>query len=102
MLAYLCLWMVLFALLLARQFPHSEVTVVRAPEGAARFQLDLNRATWREITLLEGIGETLARRIVAARQQRVQFTTLEEVMELPGIPDRPFEAARDWLVVLPL
>ncbi|MEM7167041.1 MAG: helix-hairpin-helix domain-containing protein [Planctomycetota bacterium] len=82
-----------------RRVPPAAVTIVRAPEDAAPFQLDLNQAPWEQLTLIDGIGETLARRIVAARERRGHFESLEEVMQLPGIPDRPFEAAREWLAV---
>ena len=99
--AYLFLWLLLFAAILARRVPTSPVTIVRGPEDASRFQLDVNDANWQALTLLDGIGETLARRIVQAREQSGGFRSIEEVMQLPGVPDRPFEEARDWLVIEP-
>ncbi|HHK42337.1 MAG TPA: helix-hairpin-helix domain-containing protein, partial [Planctomycetaceae bacterium] len=33
------------------------------------YQVDINRASWPELTLLPGIGPTLAKRIVAERQR---------------------------------
>lgn len=47
----------------------------------ALFQVDLNRASWPEITQLPGIGETTARQIVKVRETGGPFTSLEELSE---------------------
>ena len=47
--------------------------------------LDLNAATVEELTQLPGIGEELARRIVAYRTEHGYFVTVEELTEVSGI-----------------
>ena len=47
--------------------------------------LDLNEATEEELTALPGIGETLARRIVAYRKEHGPFLTVEALTEVSGI-----------------
>ena len=99
--AYLVLWLLLLGVILWRRAPEIPVQVEPGPRETPAFRLDLNADPWPRFLLLEGIGETLARRIVQAREKRGGFSSLEEVMALPGIPDRPFEEARDWVTVGP-
>ena len=48
---------------------------------------------------LEGIGETLADRILAYREAHGGFDSLEELMEVEGIGQKRFDALRDRLVL---
>ncbi len=99
-LAYLVLWALLGAVIWWRGAPPAEVRFRRGnAEDASRFRIDLNRDSWERLSLLPGIGESLARRIEEARAERGGFRSLDEVLELPGVPDRPFETAREWLVL---
>ena len=54
--------------------------------------LDLNRATAEELAALPGIGAELAGRIVACREERGGFGSVEELMEVPGIGEGKFAA----------
>ncbi len=65
------------------------------------FTVDLNHASWQELTIIEGIGEALARKIVEARETSGGFDSLEDVMMVPGIPDRPFHRGRAYLKLSP-
>lgn len=97
--AYLLLWGVLGAVIWWRGVPPAEVRFVAGNGDEAPFRIDLNRDGWEALVLLPGIGESLARRIEAARAERGGFGSLDEVLALPGIPDRPFEEALPWLVL---
>ncbi len=57
----------------------------RAPEASALL-IDARTAPWYEWTLLEGIGEARARRIVEARAARGGFRSLEDLEAIPGLP----------------
>ncbi|MGE3165055.1 MAG: ComEA family DNA-binding protein [Planctomycetota bacterium] len=100
-LAYVGLWALLFGVVAWRHVPPGDVTVQHDLAPPAAFRLDLNQAPWERLMLIEGIGETLAKRIVAAREERGGFTSVEQVMALPGVPDRPLREASDWVVVGP-
>lgn len=47
--------------------------------------LDINRAQATELLLLPGVGPKLAERIVAERQRRGGFRSLEELLDVRGI-----------------
>ena len=53
--------------------------------GAPHLQIDINQAGWPEITLLPGISETLARRVVEFREQHGRFQSLDDLQQVPGI-----------------
>lgn len=67
------------------------------PEGY-RYQLDINAATWVEWMQLERIGETLARRIVADRDQRGPFESIDAVQRVDGIGPKTLAALRPHLI----
>jgi competence protein ComEA len=49
------------------------------------YSLDINRASWVEWAQLDGIGEKLARRIVADRDERGLFRDPADVSRVKGI-----------------
>lgn len=53
--------------------------------------IDLNRAPWHELTLLPGISETMARRIVDYRAKHGRFESVEQIQGVPGIGPRTLE-----------
>jgi competence ComEA-like helix-hairpin-helix protein len=75
------------------------IEIDRLPARQYDYQLDVNRATWIEWTLLEGIGEKLAHRIVADREARGPFAKLEDVRRVPGIGPKTWEQIRPWLTI---
>lgn len=79
----------------------SYLTVERPTGVAYQFVVDVNTATWVEWMQLDGIGETMARRIVAYREENGPFSSIEEVDQVPGIGIKTFEKIRDVLVCTP-
>ena len=63
------------------------------------YRLDINRATATEFGYLEGIGETLAERIVAWREANGPFENIEQLMEVEGVGEGKFNAVRDLITV---
>ena len=64
-----------------------------------QLKIDLNRAPWPELTLLPGISETMARRVVEHRQRHGRFHTLEEIQQVKGIGPRTFARIEPYLYV---
>jgi competence protein ComEA len=65
-----------------------------APSGP----LDLNTATLEQLDTLPGVGEVTAGRIVAYRTAH-PFTTVDELLEVPGIGQRRFDQLKDLVTV---
>ena len=73
-----------------------------APQEALQADLgplDLNTATAEELTVLPGIGEVLAARIVAYREEHGPFGAVEELMEVSGIGPAILEGLKDRVAV---
>ena len=58
------------------------------------YEVDINRAAWPELTLLPGIGPTLAKRIVAERQRAGPYRTLDDLARVSGIGPGKLAALR--------
>ncbi|HJQ95152.1 MAG TPA: ComEA family DNA-binding protein [Acidimicrobiia bacterium] len=70
-------------------------------EGSVRTgdgPIHLNRATAAELDALPGIGPVIAERIVAHRSEHGPFTTVEELLDVPGIGEAKLASLRDLVV----
>ena len=61
--------------------------------------LDLNHATAQELTMLPGIGEVLAQRIVDYREAHGPFSSVEELIAVEGIGEGKLEKLRELVTV---
>lgn len=61
------------------------------------FQIDIEEATWVEWMQLPMIGETMARRIVADREENGPFGSPEALLRVPGIGPATLESLRPYL-----
>ncbi|MGH9678254.1 MAG: ComEA family DNA-binding protein, partial [Candidatus Acidiferrum sp.] len=68
-------------------------------QGEVSFQLDLNRADTVQLMQLPGVGEALARRIDAYRQEHGGFRSLDELREVSGIGPATLERLRPFLYI---
>ena len=64
--------------------------------------ININRATEEELSLVPGIGETLANQIVQLRQLRGKFGGLEELSAVPGIKGKKLRTLEKYLSVGPI
>ena len=63
------------------------------PGGAVRRAsgpISINRASAKEFESLQGIGPVLAKRIVSYRKENGPFTTVEDLLNVPGIGESTF------------
>lgn len=63
------------------------------------FRVDINTATWIEFAQLDGIGEKLAKRIVADRTEQGDFRTIEDLRRVKGIGAKTLEKMRPHLTI---
>lgn len=61
------------------------------------YVLEINSATWVEWLQLPGIGENLARRIVADRDERGAFRTVDDVGRVRGIGPKVLAGLKPYL-----
>lgn len=62
-------------------------------------RINLNTATQEELMSLDGIGEVLAGRIIAYREQNGGFAVIEELKNVYGIGEKIFEKIRNKITV---
>ena len=77
-------------------------TEVEVPqeEVAPPFEpVDLNTADEAELDTLPGIGEALAGRIIAYREENGPFETVEELLEVSGIGEKKLADLDGWITV---
>lgn len=61
------------------------------PTQAITFPININTATLDELMALPGIGEVLAKRILAYREEHDKFSTVYELMNVEGIGEKRME-----------
>ena len=61
--------------------------------------VDINSADRDTLCTLNGIGEVLAERIIAFREQNGAFAVIEDIMQVPGIGSGTFEKIRSRITV---
>lgn len=61
--------------------------------------LDLNRVSVEDLCLIPGIGEALAREVIAYRERRKGFRSVEELKNVKGIGDKKLEGFKPYLTV---
>ncbi len=64
------------------------------PTAGPQLSVNLNTASVRQLMALPGIGETLAGRIVAYREQNGPFLRIDQIMAVSGIGTGTYEKLR--------
>ena len=68
---------------------------VERSSEATLLRIDLNRADWRELALLPGVGKVLAERIVANREGLGDFRCVDDLSRVHGIGEKTVERLRE-------
>ena len=63
------------------------------------FRVDVNESGWIEWMQLNGIGETMAHRIVADREINGPFRSVDELLRINGIGPVTLEQIRPWIKI---
>ena len=69
------------------------------PEETVSFPVNINTADADTLAALPGIGQVLAKRILAYRQQNGSFRVVEEITNVEGIGEKKAEAILDLITV---
>lgn len=62
-------------------------------------KIDINHATAAELQQLKGVGEVVSERIVAYRDERGSFKTIQDIKNVKGIGEKVFENIKDLIRV---
>jgi len=64
----------------------------------AKFLVDINTAQWPELSQLPRVGEVLAKRIVASREEHGPFRSHDDLDRVYGIGPKTIEKIRPYLL----
>ena len=76
--------------------PHN---IVQRGSEDIGYQIDLNSATWVELTQLRGVGPVIAKLIVSDREEAGPFSSIDDLRRVKGIGPKTVEKNRRWLRV---
>ncbi len=62
-------------------------------------KIDINSTSIQQLQLLPGVGETIAQRIIAYREEHGDFTCPEDLMKVSGIGQSKFEQMKPYIKV---
>lgn len=86
-----------------KTLPEAPVVSASQPSGASASAkaalININTASREELTLLPGIGESLAGRIIDYRIKHGDFEKVEDIMEVKGIGEKIFNELHDYITV---
>lgn len=74
------------------------IEIDRAEPIAVKLQIDVNGAAWPELSLLPGVGEQLAKRIVADRAANGPFRDWNDLRRVRGIGPRTLDGMKPYLL----
>lgn len=77
----------------------TESFAANAAVGEARDKININTASAKELQKLEGVGHTVAERIVHYRQEHGPFKRAEDLRKVEGIGAGLWERNRERIVV---
>jgi competence protein ComEA len=61
--------------------------------------VNINKANEKELTVLPGIGDATAKKIIDYRNEQGEFKSIEELQEVEGIGPSTFEDIEEYIVV---
>ena len=76
------------------------IDVEKADKHSLHFQLDINQADWPQWSVLPGIGEMLAKRIVQSRETDGPFRSHDDLQRVRGIGPKTLANIREYLLPL--
>lgn len=74
-------------------------TTSMSGQGHTQRMVNINTASVAELTQLSGIGESRAMAIIAYREQKGTFQSIEQIKNVAGIKDGLFEKIKDYITV---
>jgi competence protein ComEA len=89
----------LAALIVAAALAAPVAVGAAAAEASLSGVVNVNTATPEQLEMLPGIGESKARAILEARDERGRFESVEELLEVTGIGERALARIRPFVAL---
>lgn len=85
-------------------FPNEEhirqtIGVASSTDGFYNNQIDINAASADLLSMLPGVGKTIAERIVSYRQTNGLFKSIQDLEEVPGLGEKTIETIAKYITV---
>lgn len=87
---------VFYALVLVALLSFAGIASVDAKENE---QININKATAKELLSLKGIGSKKANDIIVYREENGPYKEIEEIMQVKGIGNKMFEKIKNQITV---
>lgn len=88
---------------ISEQHPEETETAVsnitKSPESSVQALININTATAEELCELPRIGEKIAARIIAYREENGPFKTADEIMNVSGIGAKTYEKIKSYITI---
>lgn len=68
-------------------------------QGLLKDKININTATVAQLTKLNGIGESTAKKIIAYREENGDFKKIEDILLVSGIGEAKFNNIKDYICV---
>ena len=78
--------------------PETENVIIDEAEYSG-YLVNINTGTIPELSILPGIGEKTAEKIVEYRTQYGKFEVIEDIMKVPGIGNQKFEDIKNNITI---
>jgi competence protein ComEA len=75
------------------------VAPVAGAQDEAKVKVNINTATAEELMVLKYVGEALSQRIVEYREAQGAFESPEDIVKVPGVGQRVYDANKDIITV---
>ncbi len=98
LMSVLLVWLSIEWIVVATRRP-DPLLLQRGSDFQANFRVDINDSIWVDWMQLEGIGPSLAQRIVADRRINGPFSSIEDVKRVSGIGPATLDRIRPWLTI---
>ena len=76
-----------------------EDTLYEKKEPQDTFKFNLNEVSWEALTLIPGIGENTAKKIIMYRLKNGKFYRVEDVLKVKGIGRKTYEKLKPYVYV---
>lgn len=85
---------------------HDEIKIKITRMAAAKLlvfsiPLDLNQVSMEDLCLIPGIGTSVAQEIIAYREKRNAFRSVEELKKVKGIGEKKWKTIKNFFIVMP-